>query len=278
MAPKKYLPFLAAVLVVLVFILILAFHLGGSGDGGTAALDPSAVQEGVDYLKQLEAQDPAQIDQIRKQLQQQKIQELRDERLRQLESGEISVWSLFNDYVLLGDSRATGFELYGFLPEDRVIAENGATLRYLDEHISDVVAMNPSNIFLCFGLNDIASGIWSTAESYVEEYQSVLERLIQTVPDAKIFVSSTLPAREPAFTSLPVLINISSYNSAVEDMCSQLPNCYYVNNDAAAAQYADLWEDDGIHVSRDFYPHWAVNMILELYSSTLDDAAANDEI
>lgn len=44
-----------------------------------------------------------------------------DEWRAKLYSGEISVWSLFEDYAMLGDSRTSGFTYYGYLsPEARV--------------------------------------------------------------------------------------------------------------------------------------------------------------
>ena len=54
-------------------------------------------------------------------------------------------------------------------------------------------------------------------------------------------------------------------------MCDSTAHCYYVDNDAIADEYASLWEVDGIHVQRDFYPHWAANLITEVYSVSLED-------
>ena len=272
MPPKKYIPVLLGALLVFILILVLAFRLGGREKEEVPEAQ-AEIQAGLDFLSQLEAQDPAQVEQKRKQIQQQKIQELRDERLRQLESGEISVWSLFEDYVLLGDSRAVGFYFYGYLPQERVLAEAGATIRSLKEHIPDIVALNPSNLFFCYGLNDVSIGIWPTPEDYVEEFADTIAEIQSELPDVKIFVSSILPAKDPAFNQSSAWRNIPQYSAAVEEMCKTIDNCYYVNNDATAAQYTDLWEPDGIHVGRDFYPHWAANLITEVYGSTLGDGS-----
>ncbi len=257
---------------ILLLIILLVYPFKGRTP---AAPDQSAaITQGVAYLQSLENQDPNTVDEILKQQRQDQLQAMRDQRLQQLESGEISVWSLFEDYVLLGDSRAVGFSYYGFMPESRVIAEGGATILHLEEHIPDIVALNPSNIFLCYGLNDVSIGIWPTPEEYSAQYRDIITEIENQLPEANIFISSILPARDPAFQQSAAWYNIPEYSQAVCDMCDTLPRCYYVDNDAIAQEYADLWDIDGIHVQEDFYPHWATNFILEVYSASLEDTDA----
>ena len=268
MARKKYVPALVAG-VVFFLLILLAVRLG-SRDTAAAPEDAAAISQGVSYLQSLEAQDPDTVDNVLKQQRLQHLQEMRDERLRQLESGEISVWSLFEDYVLLGDSRAVGFSFYGFLPEERVLAESGATILHLEEHIPDIVALNPSNIFLCYGLNDVSIGIWPTPEDYVTQYSDIIQQIQAQLPGANIFISSILPARDPAFQQSTAWYDIPEYSQAVSDMCDTISHCYYVDNDATCDEYASLWDVDGIHVQQDFYPHWAANLITEVYSASLE--------
>ena len=170
--------------------------------------------------------------------------------------------------MLLGDSRAVGFSFYGFLPEERVLAESGATILHLEEHIPDIVALNPSNIFLCYGLNDIMLGTWPTPSDYVTKYTSVINEIHDKLPDANIYISSILPAPGSGVQS-----QLSDYNQALDEMCSALNRCYFVDNDDISSQYSGLWENDGIHVMQDFYPHWANNLITAVYSSSLEDTA-----
>lgn len=272
MTRKKYVPALVAG-VVFFLLIFLAVRLGSRDSVAAQEEDPAAISQGVSYLQSLEAQDPDTVDNVLKQQRLQHLQEKRDERLRQLESGEISVWSLFEDYVLLGDSRAVGFSFYGFLPEERVLAESGATILHLEEHISDIVALNPSNIFLCYGLNDVSIGIWPTPEDYVTQFSDIIQQIQSQLPDANIFISSILPARDPAFQQSTAWYDIPKYSQAVSKMCDATSHCYYVDNDATAEEYASLWETDGIHVQKDFYPHWAANLITEVYSVSLEAEA-----
>ena len=256
--------------VVLLVIIILAVRLGSSRDTTEAAATDIAA--GRQYLQQLEAQDPAAVDKELKRLRQERLNELCQERLRQLEAGEVSVWTLFDDSVILGDSRAVGFWYFDFLPESQVLAEAGATILNLEEHIPELGKINPSTLFLCYGLNDVSIGIWSTPEEYAQQYADIVGEIREVLPDVQIYISSILPARDPAFEQSSAWYDIPQYSAAVEEMC-KANSCHYVNNDALAEEYADLWEVDGVHVQREFYPHWAANLISAVYRAELE---AND--
>lgn len=265
-ANRKKLIFLAAGGgIVLIAAVILALRLGGEKSGEQR--DTSA---GVGYIQQLEAKNPEAVEQTLKQQREEKISAMRDQRLQELESGEISVWPLFEDYVILGDSRAVGFYYFGFLPENRVLAEGGATIRDLREKIPQVAEMNPANIFLCYGLNDVSIGYWETPEEYTAEFRQTVAELQSQLPEATVFISSILPARDPAFDTASIWREIPTFSAAVRDMCETIDRCYYVDNDAIAEQYAELWDPvDGVHVGKDFYDHWAANLIAEVYNAGL---------
>lgn len=263
MHQRKFGPFGSRILSM---ILLAALLLSCAGCGsGSEEPEENKIAAGVTYLQQLEAASPQMVDEVLKQQQAQERQEKREERLAQLESGEVSVWTLFEDYVLLGDSRAVGFSYYGFLPENRVLAEGGATIRDLENHIPDFAPMNPASLFLCYGLNDVSIGYWETPEAYTAEFRKIIGEVQKELPQVKIYISSILPARDPAFAQAEAWRDIPMYSAVVKTMCEDIHNCFYVDNDALAEQYAELWDDDGIHVREDFYPHWACNMIVEVY-------------
>lgn len=265
--PRKtlYLKILLVLAVLVAALVLLAVRCGTR----TEPEQPADLSAGVSYLASLEQQDPAAVDQILKDQRLQEIARLREERLNQLESGTLSVWTLFEDYVLLGDSRAVGFYFYDYLPETRVLAEGGSTIRELQAHIPDLVALDPANIYLCYGLNDVSIGYWDTPEEYTTEFRQVLEELHTALPQATVYISSILPARDPAFETAPVWREIPSFSAAVGTMCQDIDYCYFVDCDSLAEAYADLWDSDGIHVGRDFYPHWAAALITETYTSGL---------
>ena len=183
--------FLLALIAILAVVLIIVKH---SQNSKTAE-----VQAGVAYLESLEAQSAEDVETQIKQINKENLAKEREEIIRKLESGELDVWSQFKDYVLMGDSRAVGYEYWHFLPDDHVIASAGATIREIKTNMETVVAMNPSYVFLCYGLNDVSIGFWPTPEDYVEEFTQTLKELESRIPGVKIIVSSILPAQDPAF-------------------------------------------------------------------------------
>lgn len=270
MPRKQYRNIVIGAAVLLILIILLAVRLGRR-DGTPETLEaPADTAQGVVYLQSLEAGDPDRVDTILKTQHLQKLEALREERLRQLDSGEISVWSLFEDYVLLGDSRAVGFYFYDYLPESRVLADAGDKIIELEEHIPDIQQLNPSTVFLCYGINDVGIGIWPTPEDYVADYSRIIGEIQDAVPGVTVYLSSILPARDPAFDSNPDWRNIPQYNLALDKMCSEIDGCYFVNCDQLAEDYAEYYEVDGVHFQLYFYPHWAANLITEVYSSQLD--------
>ena len=244
--------FLLAIIAILAVVLILVKH----SNRGKAA----EVQAGVAYLESLEAQEPADVEAQIKQINKENLAKEREEIIRKLESGELDVWSQFKDYVLMGDSRAVGYEYWHFLPDDRVIASAGATIREIKNNMETVVAMNPSYVFLCYGLNDVSIGFWPTPEEYVAEFTETLTELQERIPGVKIIVSSILPAQDPAFQRSQKWYEIPDYSAACGKMCEE-NGWYFADNTEIVEEYRSLYDIDGIHFQQAFYPHWAVNLI-----------------
>lgn len=244
--------------VVLVVVLVI-FIQSMVRDRAAAA----ATQAGIAFLESMEAKDPADVDAVRRELYQKRLDAQREELLQQLHSGAMDPFSLFQDYVILGDSRAVGFYYMGFLDESRVLATGGATIRDVETHKEKVIALDPSQIFLCYGLNDISIGYWDTAEEYVAEYMQVVADLRQKLPNATVVVSSALPARDPAFARSSKWRNIPDWNQVLQEACDE-NDVLFVDNSRISEEYADLWDPDGIHVKKEFYPHWATELIGEL--------------
>ena len=164
---QKKLP-IAAFAVVLV--VILAITLAGTLFGGEKETEQDkAVAAGIAYLEALEQKDPAAVMQVRQDIYQAELDAQRDQIPLQLNNGTMDPFSLIKDYVLLGDSRAVGFWYRNFLDKNNVLADGGHTIRNLASYVDTIVARNPSQIFLCYGLNDSSIGYWDTEEEYVTE-------------------------------------------------------------------------------------------------------------
>ena len=251
---QRKLPILPAALIL---VAILAISLIGGLFGGSedaAAEDVTAA--GIAYLEELEQKDPAAVMQVRQEIYQAEIDAQRDQLVEQLANGTTDPFSLFKDYVLLGDSRAVGFWYRNFLDRSRVFADGGHTIRNLAQYVDAIVERNPSQIFLCYGLNDTSIGYWDNAQEYVTEYMEVVNEIREKLPDATIVVSSILPAKDPAFQKSRKWYNIPEWSAALEKACEE-NGILFANCDSQAVNHANLWDPDGIHFRKEFYPYWA---------------------
>lgn len=277
------------VIVAVIAIGIVAAIIAAAAGGGRSK-KTAEIKEGVAFLKAQESKDPKAVEQVLTEQKKAKMQAERAEMQKKLEDGTIDVWSLFGDSVIMGDSRAVGFYTFEFLPQSRVLADAGNTIANIKDHEDELVQLNPANLFLCYGLNDISIGLWKTKEDYVKDYASILDELHKKLPDTSIFVNSIIPAQQPAIDSTPAWGNIPEWSDAVHQMVKE-KGFGWVDVDGLVSEHQDLYDPDSIHVQRDFYPLWATQMMLSVYdeqqaqgdgsedvvSSSDDDAAVSSE-
>lgn len=221
----------------------------------------SDIQAGISFLQSLENKDPEAVMEVRRGYDQAKLNAKREQMIRELTNGTVDPFSYFTDYVVMGDSRAVGFWYRDFLERGRVLADGGHTIRNIEKQLDTLVSLNPSMIYLCYGLNDTSIGYWDTAESYVAEYVQMVKTIQAKLPNATIVVSSILPARDPAFQQSSKWYNIPDWSAALEKACES-NGILFANCDSLAEDFPNLWDPDGIHFREEFYPYWASALLL----------------
>ncbi|MBR2654293.1 MAG: hypothetical protein IKD59_07005, partial [Lachnospiraceae bacterium] len=174
------------------------------------------------------------------------------------------VWSGFKDYVFLGDSRVVGFNVYGFLDSDRVLADAGDTILAIDDRIDSIKELSPRYIFISYGINDVNLGLWPSADEYTRDFGAKIDDLRKNFPEAEIYVNSILPATDEAVEQHPLWGNLPEYSDAVRQMCEQKEVCF-IDNTSIVEEHMDLYAMDGVHIDPDFYHYWAENQLLGIY-------------
>ncbi len=250
---------IAAIIAVCIAAAVISAAVGACRSEKTAE-----ITKGVEFLKAQESKDPIAVEQVLTEQKKEKMQAERAEMQKKLEDGTINVGSLFGDSVIMGDSRAVGFYTYEFLPQSRVLAEGGNTIANILDHEDELIQLNPTSLFLCYGLNDTSSGFWNTKEDYVNDYASILDELHQKLPNTSIFVNSIIPAQQPAIDTTPAWGNIPEWSEAVHKMVEE-KGFGWVSVDDLVSEHQDLYEPDSIHVKKEFYPLWATQMMLSVY-------------
>lgn len=166
----------------------------------------------------------------------------------------INYKSIFEKSIIIGDSLVEGFEVYNHLNSTSVIAKKGASLTSAYENIPTLKNLNPSNIYIAYGMNDLLI-YKNDINSFISEYKNLIISVQKELPDCNIYVNSILPVREDAISNKPSFKYVDDYNNALESMCKGLDvkfnDCTSLvkNNDS-------LYEGDGIHFKSSFYPKW----------------------
>ena len=221
---------------------------------GYSYFNSKKTEEGIAYIKKLEAKNTESLE---KELHEKRNQELHPI----VQKEEIDPFSLFDDFAFLGDSRVMGFSAYQFLPENRILANSGATILSIDTWLDALKELNPSKIYLSYGINDLISNIGGSTKEYAKMYEKKIKKILEVCPHAKIYILSILPPNPMAIQLRPVLGNYQEYNDVLEKMC--LKNSWqYIDCESAIFQANyDIYQSDGIHFLKDFYEVWAQELV-----------------
>lgn len=267
--PGKLIPVLAVMLLIIIVVVVVAVSAKGGGKE-----EISEIEYGVGVLRQMESGNPDDVVAVIRQQQRDRLLAEGEEYESKLISGEIDVWSQFQDYVILGDSRGTGFSYFDFLPWDRNLSVGSATIYTFRDSIPDIVALAPSRVYITYGVNDINIGFWPTVEDYVADFTQFIGELQEELPDVEIYVNSILEVQEAHLSDGEKWKYIPDWNVSLRQMC--LDNGYtFVDNSSATAEHQDLYSEDGVHFTPGFYRWWAINMIMATYYRAVDEAVAS---
>ena len=173
--------------------------------------------------------------------------------------------SFLEGVVFIGDSVCSGLKVYHYLPDDQVLAEGSVAARNIFDFefdlngglygILDAVKIADPKVLICsMGINDVNL---TTQEQFCENYISLLDKLHEAVPNAKLYVASITPTAADCEKILNT--KVQDYNAAIEKALSECSKDYgfleigkYLKNDynALSAEYSG---SDGIHLQAHAY-------------------------
>lgn len=250
----------------IIILSVIAFVL--SLNNTSSDLD---VEAGLEYLKTQEGKNPQLVYDVlsarQKRLEEELKTKKQEERFAEidkaLESGDGSIWNLFVNTAILGDSRVEGFKFFSFLDSQYVFSNGGDTIRNIKDWESELVKLNPKHIVLSYGINDVGIGYWSSGEEYAQEFKQILDGLQKVLPESKFYVSSILEAIDPAFDRSPIWREIPTYNEALKKMLEGTEYTY-IDNSEIIKKHINLYDADGVHFHYEFYQYWASNILKSL--------------
>ncbi len=166
--------------------------------------------------------------------------------------------ALFANSVIMGDSIAEGLEYYNVLESSSVVARIGANMASLENEYATVTALSPKNIFLYYGINDIAY-IHDDYEKFRGQYEKVITRLKQDLPRANIYANMLFPVINLDREGGEYYADLTPYNQIIKEVCEQYGVVCLDNTGIVKEEY---YEPDGMHFKMSFYSYWLYSMAL----------------
>ncbi len=210
--------------------------------------------KGIEALKRMEEVDAAEND-------------VQIQVLEEAEQAADEAWAnrspeeKFVDAMILGDSIAEGLDDYDILPRSCVTAESDtgvcvSEVSMIENHVSYAIERSPKVLFLSYGLNDIeaASG---DADVFIKAYRKVLDQLKEQLPDTKIYINSILPVRKTVVEEDEQYEMIPQYNKELMALCEE-EQIVFIDNTSFVKD--EDYQEDGIHVTEDYYTDWVDRM------------------
>lgn len=157
---------------------------------------------------------------------------------------------VFENSVIMGDSRGEGLTEYEILSPSSVVAYKGRTTIKAKDDISSVVDLAPSKIFMTYGMNDLE--LFSNSQEFIKNYESLIKDVKSKLPNSKIYVTSIIPTNKRAINKQPKFKNVYSFNDGIKGMCKDL-NVEFIDVGDSINSDKNLYEPDGIHFKLEFY-------------------------
>ncbi len=164
-----------------------------------------------------------------------------------------------NKIVMLGDS-ITDFgewhELFrGYPIFNRGIS--GDTIGGVQRRLSEIVALNPVQIFMMIGINNFAHCF--TLEETLSAYDSLLQHMRTELPNTELFLQSVLPIREGSHAYIHNNENIILLNKHIQQQAplyqARFIDLFSVFLDETG-QMNETLAVDGIHLNGAGYLLW----------------------
>ncbi len=158
--------------------------------------------------------------------------------------------------VFIGDSRTSGFSVYGVWPASQVFytySQIGSAPQLADQ----AAARFPAKVVFLNGIDDIISYGNSGA---IGVYENYILRFAGMSPNTKIYVGNVLPVMRKAIDRFPQLGDLNGYNALLRDMCARHGWTYLDGSAGFSEAAAFSPESDGIHFTPSWTRQWFNNL------------------
>lgn len=161
------------------------------------------------------------------------------------------------DVVFLGDSITRGGDFHIQFPQLTVanLGSSGDTLAGMIGRVTAIQAFCPKKVFLQGGINGLTDFNLSCC---ISQYEDLICKVEQEVPDAKVYIQSTLPLSAAKSKKICKNSTIAAFNDAIRQLAEKHGHTYidlyslYLEN--GEMNPADTL--DGLHLKPEGYNRW----------------------
>ena len=244
--------------ILIIGVIIVAVLIGVLVFSQLHKVQPNLYEKNQEVLKKMEKSDISETEKrwekLEEQNQKTKIDPSKRNEYGIVELDNVALKKAFSNTVIVGDSFSEAIVEYEFLDSGSVIYKRGASIKSIDDLIEKVISMKPSAIVMEFGCNDLT--IYGTdIDGFIEQYRTEIGKIKKELPDAAIYVNSILPMTEEKQNENEGRKKQPEYNKAIEKMCDE-EGYMYIDSSFIIEKNPDLYEPDGIHVTKEYYEQW----------------------
>ena len=170
-------------------------------------------------------------------------------------------------FVLIGDSLVADFDWQARMPFFEVLNLGipGETAQELLTRLPAIIEKidEPRVILIMTGTNNVLRDDYS----FVETLNKIVITLSKTCLDTEIIVNSLFPLSLPSLSD-EGLVRI---NTEMEELTKKTGSCFLNVHDRLASSAADLFLEDGVHITPHGYELWARTLMGSLAFLLEDD-------
>lgn len=161
------------------------------------------------------------------------------------------------DIVFFGDSRTYYGEFASVFPEKVVcnLGLRGDTIQGMIDRVEQVRTLQPKQVFLMAGINDVAQ---VSADEFETLYNCLLDGITTALPDATIIIQNMLPVNNKYFSVNCDNAQIDTFNGMIKKIAEERKMDYldvyslYEDNGQLSASLTR----DGLHLITVAYARW----------------------
>ena len=177
------------------------------------------------------------------------------------ENEDINYAKYYENTIFMGDSITEVLSEFGILDSYNVIANKGDTVIKASQNIDKLQGINPKNLVLLYGMNDVIAFDSNSSEessnAFKEKYIELINSIKAVLPKTNIYLISPLPVMNNAVNTNYRLTNenLNEFRLKVTEVASATGSTY-IDLASIITDKDSLHEQDGIHYKYDFYRIW----------------------